>query len=113
MLLYFIGLLLINLLLWKCCNLMMKNNREYVLNTWGFKMNAFAAVLLIITKILENLFSTNGLTTTHDTLTPVGSLVFFMTVIQMISMLRKIILIKKTFKRKKESENNEDNNYIN
>ena len=40
-------------------------------------MNAFAAVLLIITKILENLFSTNGLTTTHDTLTPVGSLVFF------------------------------------
>lgn len=114
MLLYFIGLLLINLLLWKCCNLMMKNNREYVLNTWGFNMNAFATVLLIITKILENLFSTNGLTTTHDTLTPVASLVFFMTVIQMISMLRKIILIRKNIQEKKrESEHNEDNNYTN
>ena len=100
-------------------------------------MNVFVAVLLIITKILANLFSTNDLfaicdalglfhfhlllqsdlhqylITTYDTLRPVASLLFFMTVIQMISILRKIILIKKTFKRKKESENNEDNNYIN
>lgn len=113
MLLYFIGLLLINLLLWKYCNIMMKKNKKYALNTWGFNMNVFAAVLLIITKILENLFSTNDLPTTHDTLTPVAYLVFFMTVIQMISMLRKIILIRKNIQKKGESEYDKDNNYIN
>ena len=118
--------------------MMMKNNREYVLNTWIFIMNAFVAALLIITKILANLFSINDLfticdalglfhfyvllqsdihqylITAYDTLRPVASLLFFMTVIQMISILRKIILIRKNIQEKKgESEHNEDNNYIN
>lgn len=68
MLLYLIGLLLINLLLWKYCNIMMKGNKECVLNTWIFNMNAFVAVLLIIIKILANLFSTNDLFTICDAL---------------------------------------------